>query len=204
MACELGPRQTWSRQCAKFFDLVVDVKGLVEYGGQAQPASNFQTGPSQRFVIATDGDSKQSLLQTLSRAAKTKVGAGSTLQFERNVFQNVGQVGSAPQPLKKPAPLADAAAMFNHLRQPAHDAIVEAGYLVRGRILQIAQIHPGFEHGRLGPDVRPLQSQDFAKFHIRGCVRDVAGNRQLPVNVEDVAARAGGVRVVELTIRGCT
>ncbi len=93
------------------------------------------------------------------------------------------QVGAAPQSLEKPAPLADTAAMLDHLGQPAHDTIVEAGHLVRGRVLQVAQIDPGLEHGRFGPDVRSFESQDFAKFHIRGCVRVVAGNRRLPVNV---------------------
>src|SRR5262249_1264688 len=34
-----------------------------------------------------------------------------------------------------------------------------------GRILQVAQVDPGFEHGTLGPDVRAAKGRDFSKFH---------------------------------------
>ena len=91
--------------------------------------------------------------------------AGQGLQLQRDVFEDVPRIGAVAQPLEEPAPLADAAAVLDHRGQPGHQPLVEAGQDVGGRIFQLLQIDPGFEHGEIGPDVRTTQGQDLTKFH---------------------------------------
>jgi hypothetical protein len=81
------------------------------------------------------------------------------------VLKDVRQVGAAPEPLEKAAALADAAAVFDHARQPGHQAIVKAWHFIRGGIFVGPEVHPGFQDGKVRPDIRSAQSLHLANFH---------------------------------------
>ena len=80
------------------------------------------------------------------------------------MFEDVAGIGAVAEPLEEAAPLADAAAVLDHRRQPGHQPLVETGE-VGGRAVKLLQIDPDFQHRVVGPDVRTAQCQHFTKFH---------------------------------------
>ena len=145
-------------------NLFRDVERRVVYRRQAQLPPGFERRrptASSSSRIATRTPSLR-----VSRTAETDRGPSPRLQLERHVFEDVGQIGAASQSFEKTAPLADAATMFDHLGQPAHHAIIEAGHLVGCAVLQVTQFDPGPITGRrcqmLGP-----RTKNLPKFHIQ-------------------------------------
>jgi hypothetical protein len=81
------------------------------------------------------------------------------------VFEDVRQIGPPAQPLEESAAFSDAAAVLDERRQPGHQAVVETGDGVRGPVFPGSQIDPGFDYGKIRPDVRTTERQYFADFH---------------------------------------
>ena len=79
--------------------------------------------------------------------------AGQRLHFEGDVLEDMRRVGAAIEPLKETAPLADAAAVLDEPRKQGHQAIIKTWNLLGAGIFQIAEVHPGFKHLVVGPDV---------------------------------------------------
>ena len=128
-------------------------------------AAGCEAGATQFLFLVFNRHFIKAFAERFASTAETDLRAGQALQLQRDVFEDVGQVGAAPQALEEAAALANAATMLDHRRQPAHHPVVKTGNRVRRRILQIAQVDPGFEHGKVGPEVRATQRQDFAEFH---------------------------------------
>ena len=105
----------------------------------------------------------------------------SVCKLQRDVFEDVAQVGAVAQALKEAAALADAATVLDHAGHPAHQAIVEAGKF-GGGLVQVAQIDPRFQHGEVGPNVRPPKRQHLAEFHSRLSLNDVVSPAEAAVD----------------------
>ena len=120
----------------------------------------------QRLFLVLEDHPVDALFGSLAGLAEADVDAGQRLQFQRDVFEDVGRVGALAQPLEEAAALADAAAVLDHRRQPAHQPLVEAGDLVGGPVFQLAQIDPSLDHRGIRPDVRATQRQHFTEFHV--------------------------------------
>ena len=141
------------------------VEGIARDSGKDQPMSG---------VDALNG---KFFLDVFNRHAIDTAGGGSAgpaiphdrpaecLQFERDMLQHVAHPGAVAHPLKKSAALADRAAVFDHARQPLHDAVVETGERVGGEVFQMAQIDPRFENRKAGPLVGTTQNLDLLNLH---------------------------------------
>ena len=145
-------------------DLGLDVEGPIVDRRQNELPRRMQALQRQLLLVVLDDHAINARLRGLAGAPESDLPAGKRLQFQRNVFENVPGIGSVPQPLKESAPFADAAAVLDHGGQPAHQPIAEPGE-VGGGTVEILQIHPDFNHGSVGPDVRTTQGQHFTKFH---------------------------------------
>ena len=98
----------------------------------------------------------------------------SDLQFQRNVFEDVAQIGAGPQALKEAAAHADAATMLDHRGHPAHQPIVESRKFVRG-LVQLAKIDPRLQDWKIRPNTRSPKRQNLTEFHSRDSLNDLAG-----------------------------
>ena len=142
------------------------VEGPIVYGGQQQLASGGDAGPAQVFLFVLEDDLVDAFFRGLAGPAIADFDASQRLNLERHVLQDVRHVGAPPQPLEESSTLANAATVLDHRGQPTHQAFVEARDFVRRTVLQLAQVHPSLDDGRVGPDVRATQGQDFTEFHI--------------------------------------
>jgi hypothetical protein len=155
------------RQIAEPVDFGGDIKRPVMHGGQAEFATGGQTGSCQVFVLILDGYLVHAIFRRLACPTETDVRAGQSLQFQGDVFQDMGQIGAALQPLEEPAALADAASMLDQAGKPGRQSLVEAGNHLGRQIFEFAQFDPGFQDGKVCPDVRSTQRQYLPKFHVK-------------------------------------
>ncbi len=151
-------------QITKPLDLLGNVPWPVINGGQAQPPGDGHALAAQRLLGILDDNLIDALLGGLAGLAEADFRARQRLQFQRDVFENMAQVRAVAQALKEAAALSDAATVLDHARQPTHQAIVQARKL-RGGSIQVVQVEPHFEHGKVRPDVRPPKRQYLAEFH---------------------------------------
>ncbi len=161
------------RQLAQLANLFLDVERRVVYRRQAQLPPGFERRTAHGLFLIAHRHAKQPFLQRLAGPAETDRRSGPRLQLQRHVLQDVGQIGAAAQALEETAPPADAATMFDHLGQPAHHAIIEAGHLVRRAVLQVTQFNPGLEHREAVPDVGATHRKNLPKFHIHAVSRSI-------------------------------
>jgi hypothetical protein len=153
------------RQPTEPFDLAGDVKGLVVDGRQTEAACGLQASPPQFLLLVLDHDPAGALGGRFTGPAKAHLRAGLALQFQGHVFQGVAGAGAFLQPLQETAPPADAAAMLDQRRQPAHQPGVEARQLVRACVPERPKIDPGLQDRETGPDVRAAQRQHSRELH---------------------------------------
>ena len=156
------------RQIAEPIDFAGDVEGPIVDRRQEKLGGDFQAFAAQVFFDISEDDAIDAFFRSFAGLAEADRRAGQRLQFQRDVFEDMGGIGSHAQSLEEAAALADAATMLDHRRHPAHQSFVEAGDFVGRRILQFAQIDPRFDHREVGPNVRATQRQYLAEFH--GCV----------------------------------
>ena len=159
-------------QIAEPLDFLGHVERPIVDGGQAQFAGDGQTLAAHRLLDILDDHFVDALLGGFAGLAEADFRARQRLKFQRDVFENMAQVGAVAQALKEAAALADAATVLDHAGQPAHQAIVKTRKFSRGSI-QVAQVDPHFQHGEVGPNVRPSKCQYLAEFHSRLSLYDV-------------------------------
>ncbi len=151
-------------EVAEALDLALDVIGPIVDRRQDEFPRRVQACQRQLFIVVLDDHAIDARLRGFTGTSETDFPAGQRLQFQRDVLENMPRVGPVPQPLKKTAACTDAAAVLDHAGQPACQAIAEPGE-VGGGAVEIVQLHPGFNHGCVGPNVRTTQGQHFTKFH---------------------------------------
>src|SRR5207237_6147181 len=76
-----------------------------------------------------------------NHAAETDVTAGQRLQLERDMLQNVRDVGSFFQPFEEPARLLSGAVMLGERRNRLRQSLVESRYVGRADLLERAQLN---------------------------------------------------------------
>ena len=139
MARVLGPRHTcWARSRSRSISWAT-LKGPIVDGGQAQFAGDGQTPAAHRLLAILDDHFVDALLRGFAGLAEADFRACQRLKFQRDVLEDMAQVGAVAQALKEAAALADAAAVLDHAGQPAHQAIVQTRKISRGSI----QVRPG-------------------------------------------------------------
>jgi hypothetical protein len=73
------------------------------------------------------------------------------------MLQNVRRVGAFAHALQKTAAHPGTAMVLDQAGQQSGEALVEAGQGIGGMVFQIANVHPGFDDGSVGPDVGAAQ-----------------------------------------------
>ncbi len=164
IALVLGPETGLVGKVPQPLDLGLDVEGPIVDRRQDQFSRRMQACQRQLLLVVLDDHAINARLRGFAGPSESDFPAGQRLQFQGNVLEDMPGIGSVPQPLKKSAAFADAAPVLDHGGQPAHQPIAEPGE-VGGGAVEILQIHPDFNHGRVGPDVRTTQGQHFTKFH---------------------------------------
>ena len=81
-----------------------------------------QAVPGQRLLVVLDDDAVDARLGGLAGAAEADVDARQRLQFQGDVLEDMARIGAVAQSLEEAAPLADAAAVLDHRRQPRSSA----------------------------------------------------------------------------------
>ena len=102
--------------------------------------------------------------------------AGQAHQFERDVLEDVAGPGAFLQAAQEAAALVVVAAVLDQPGQPGGEPFVEAGNLVRRQVFEFADVDPGFQAGRIGPDAGAAQGEalpedDVLFLHVVGCCR---------------------------------
>ena len=139
-----------------FFELCDNlghVKGLVVDCSLNQLKGFVQTYQCQSLFFVSDGDFIDAVGVGLSGSAKTYRGPCKRLKFQRNVFEDVGHVGTATQADEKPSSFANAAAVLDHRRQPTHEPLVKTRDHLRRGILHFLEVNPGFENRIIRPNI---------------------------------------------------
>ena len=108
-------------------DVAGHVKGLVCDGGQNQIARTEQGLAAHGFVACADHHFVNPPGPGFTGFAKTGLHAGSGLQLQRHMLEDVAGPGAFFQTLQKAATLAHAAAVFDQSRQPGHQALGKPG-----------------------------------------------------------------------------
>lgn len=126
----------------------------------------MQGGAGDLFVAGAYDDFVDPAHRGFPRLAETAGQAGQVLQFKRDVFHDVAGPGAFFQALQETAALAVAAAVFDQRRQPAGQAVIEAGNDVRRKVFQFSDVDPDLQRGAIGPDIGAVQRQDTEKFYI--------------------------------------
>ena len=103
----------WAR-FAEPLDFAGDVEGPIVDRGQAKLAGHGQALAAHRLLDILDDDLVDALFRGFAGLAETDLRAGQRLQFQRDVFEDVAQIGAVAQALKEAAALADAATMLDH------------------------------------------------------------------------------------------
>ena len=179
----LGPSRTSCSRSRSLATSAATSNGRSWRRGQEQLAADFQGAAGERLLLVLDDDLVNALLARRAGPAVADAGAGQAHQLEGDVFEDVGRVGAAAEPLEEPAADPFAATVLDHRGQPRLEAVVEAGLLVGGTILVGPELDPCLQHGEIGPDVRSAESQDLAEFH--ECTR-------LQDGYSPIHARTGG------------
>jgi len=107
-------------------------------------------------------------------AAEAVGQAGQRHQFKRNVFKRMADPGAFVEAAEEAAMLAVVAAVFDHARQPGFQTVHKAGQSVARKVLEFADVDPGFEAGRIGPDARPAQADGLENDDVFFLHADVA------------------------------
>ena len=111
----------------QFFDRLGHIKRCVVDGGLHQVAPQMQGASAHVLLPGAKSYFVNTGLGGLARFAKTGARTGHVLQFQANVFQNMGGPGAFLQSLQKAAAHAGAAFMLNQAGQVAGQAFVKAG-----------------------------------------------------------------------------
>ena len=177
--CGRRPQTAGIDQIAQVFDGSSHIEWPVFDTGHDQIAAIVQRPAGHFFVEGTDNHLVDAALTGFARFAKTAGQAGEVLQFKRHVFEDMARPGAFLDPAQETAALLVAAAVFDQRGQQGHQAVVKTGDGVGGKVLQLANIDPGFEHWPVSPDIGPLQGNDVADddvFHGRGLTFRLTGS----------------------------
>ena len=192
------------------------VVGFIIDGGHQQFARGGQGGAAHVLFTRAESHLVDAALAGRARLAEARAHACQVLQFQHHVFEDVRRPGAFAQALEKAAPLAHAAAVFDHAGQPCHQALVQAGQGIGWIVFQFADVDPGFNHRAIRPDVGAAQVGDAGKFdvllldHVSGfLITSQASGRQILYggSTESFQARAWffipGMRSVPLLAVPC-
>src|SRR5258708_23922789 len=95
-------------QLTQFFRLRRHIERLIVDGGPPEPEGGLQRRPGELLVLIFNSHFVNSFRRRLARTTESTVRASHALEFQRNMFENVGGIGAAAQTFEKTAPFADA------------------------------------------------------------------------------------------------
>jgi hypothetical protein len=121
-----------------------------------------ERGAGDFFMPGANGNLVHTTFRGFARFAESAGQAGQILQFKRDMLKNVTGPSAFLNAAHETAVFLIAAAVFDQRGQPGREALVKAGNLVGGKVLQFADINPGFQHGTVSPHVRAAQGNDVA------------------------------------------
>ena len=111
--CRAGPQAERVHHAVQFFHRLGHIKRCVVDGGLYQVAPQMQGASAHILLPGAKSYFVNTGLGGLARFAKTGARTGHVLQFQANVFQNMGSPGAFLQALQKAAAHAGAAFVFN-------------------------------------------------------------------------------------------
>ena len=167
------------------------IVGLVVDGGKQQFASLCQRQAGAFAVEIADDELVNTGGAGFAGASETVRQAGQAHQFQYHVLQDVPGPGAFLQPAQEAAAFIVIAAVLDQAGQPGGKALVQTGNLVGGQGFQVADVDPGFQAGRVGPDAGATQGKllDDANV-VGGHVRAGWGKEGSEEAVEQLAAAA--------------
>jgi hypothetical protein len=157
---------------AELLDFARHIDWLIVDGRQHDLAAQLQRGDGNVFFLVLDDDLVHALDVGLAGPAEAHLDARQALQLQRDMLEDMGHVRATLEPLKEPAALTDATAVLDERREPALQALVEAGDHLGGAVLQLGQIDFHLQTREAGPDVRAAKHPNVSDFH--GAVTFVA------------------------------
>ena len=112
-------------------------------------------GEADVFLLVTVDDVVDAPFAGAARLAAGHLGAGQVLQLQGDVLEDVAHPGAFAHALQEPARLADGAAVVVERGEQLGQVLVEAGDLVGGPVLQLADIDDQLDDRHAGPDIGP-------------------------------------------------
>ena len=143
-----------------------DVEGLVVDGRHEQPVALRQRLARDLLVAGAEHHAVHATLRGAARLAETGGHAGQVQQLDHDMLQHMAGPGAFGQALDEAAALADAAVVLDQCRQQRGQPVVEAGQLVRGPVLELAEVQPDLQHGAVGPEVGAAQVIDAQQLDV--------------------------------------
>ena len=161
---------------AQHLDRRVEVEGLVVDRGEQQFAAGVERQAGAFAVEVADDQLVDAARGRLAGASETVGQAGQAHQFEGDVLEDVPGPGALLQAAQETAALVVIAAVLDQPGQPGSEAFIETGNLVRREVFEFADVDPGFQTGRIGPDAgsaqgKLFQEDDVLFLHGVGCCR---------------------------------
>src|SRR5574343_1607346 len=141
---------------AQRLDGLGNVERVVVDGGQYHLAADFQRQAGAFLVEVADHQFIDAARRGFAGSAETIRQAGHGHQFKDDMLQDMAGPRAFLEAAQEAAAFVVVAAMLDQAGQPGFEALVEAGNLVRRVVFQLADIDPGLDTRRVGPEARPL------------------------------------------------
>ena len=120
------------------------------HGRQHQPQRGVKRLYRRNLFLVLDSDVVDARLARPACAAIGDVKAHAHLQFERDMLDDVAEIGAAVQAFDKAARPADTALVLVQGGQPANQAIHKAGKAAARPFVIGADVHDGVQHRHIG------------------------------------------------------
>jgi hypothetical protein len=127
------------------FNGAIDSGRAVVHQVHQQPVSVGQCGARHDLVAGAEDHAVDAALRGAARLAETGGHAGQVEQLDDQVFEHMAEPGAFAQPLAETPGLADAAMVLRQGRQRRTQAVDKTGQLVRGPVLQRAEVEPDLQ-----------------------------------------------------------
>ncbi len=125
-------------------DDLMDIVGCVMNRSLDQFKSAIQTSQSELFFFVSDRDFVDAIGIGLSGSTETNWSTRQGLQFQGDVLEDMGHVGSSSESDEKATSFPDAATVLDHRREPAHEPLVETWNHLRRSVFHFFEVNPSF------------------------------------------------------------